>query len=90
MFNKRHYGTAWDGHDNDALRNIADPTGERFRVGKKLFDAWMRFAHTGNPSTAALNWPSYEVSRRATMVFDRDTRVVDDPRSELRQAASAT
>jgi len=27
----------------------------------------------------------YDAERRATMVFDTDTRVVDDPRSEIRQ-----
>lgn len=86
IFQRKHYGTAWDGHDNDALRSSADPQGDRFVVGKKMFDAWINFARTGNPSSAELIWPPYETERRATMIFDRETRIVNDPRSRIRIA----
>lgn len=38
--------------------------------------AWIAFASTGEPG-----WPRYEPGRRATMRFDRVTKVVDDPRA---------
>ncbi len=37
--------------------------------------AWISFARTGDPG-----WARYDVNRRATMRFDTDSRVVDDPR----------
>jgi para-nitrobenzyl esterase len=38
-------------------------------------DAWTSFARTGNPSCKSLgNWPRYSEGR-ATMIFDRDSRV---------------
>jgi para-nitrobenzyl esterase len=37
--------------------------------------AWVSFAAAGDPG-----WPRYDLSRRATMCFDTQCRVVDDPR----------
>jgi para-nitrobenzyl esterase len=51
-----------------------------------MSDAWIAFARTGSPQTKALeNWPVYDLTRRATTVFDRSTRVVDDPRGNERR-----
>jgi para-nitrobenzyl esterase len=41
--------------------------------------AWVAFASSGEPG-----WPAYEASRRATMRFDVESEVVDDPRREDR------
>ena len=30
-------------------------------------------------------WPTYDAATRATMVFDAQTRVEDDPRGEIRE-----
>jgi para-nitrobenzyl esterase len=38
--------------------------------------AWVSFIDRGQPG-----WPQYDVPRRATKVFDTETRVVDDPRA---------
>jgi para-nitrobenzyl esterase len=47
---------------------------------------WVAFAKTGNPNNAKItNWPAYEAAKRATMIFDNDTRVENDPRSEIRK-----
>lgn len=44
------------------------------------------FARTGHPQTPRLPaWPNYDLARRATMVFDTDSRVVDDPRGDERR-----
>ena len=90
VFNRTHYGTTWDGQDTDAKRAAADPRGERFRVGKQMFDAWINFARTGNPSTAKLPWPAYDLDRRPTMVFGASSGIVNDLRSELRIAAASS
>jgi para-nitrobenzyl esterase len=48
--------------------------------------AFIAFARTGDPNTAGLPaWPAFDLKRRATMVFDRDVRVVDDPRGRERR-----
>jgi para-nitrobenzyl esterase len=60
------------------------------RVSDQMSEAWLAFARTGNPATAALpDWPAYDPNRRATMIFDLDSRLADDPWSEVRQILQA-
>ena len=48
--------------------------------------AWVSFAKTGDPNNAKTPaWPAYDADKRATMVFDNETRVENDPRSEIRK-----
>jgi len=55
-------------------------------LGRLTSSAWTAFARTGNPNTPGLpQWPKYDVSRRATMIFDVENKVVDDPMSEVRK-----
>jgi len=52
----------------------------------RLASAWVAFAKTGDPNNAQIpRWPTYDATTRATMVFDTDTRVENDPRSEIRK-----
>lgn len=44
-------------------------------------DAWVSFAKSGSPG-----WDGYDTSRRATMLLDTESRVVDDPDGDLRRA----
>ncbi len=60
------------------------------RAERALWDrfasAWVALAKTGNPNNPKIpNWPAYDASRRATMVFDNEVRVEDDPRGEIRK-----
>jgi para-nitrobenzyl esterase len=51
-----------------------------------IHSAWVRFATTGDPSGGNLgDWPRYDVARRAVMVFDEHSRVIDDPRADERR-----
>jgi para-nitrobenzyl esterase len=48
--------------------------------------AWTTFAKTGNPNNPKLpNWAPYDTAKRATMIFDNDIRVENDPRGEIRK-----
>ncbi len=48
--------------------------------------AWVAFAKTGNPNNPKTpNWPAYETAKRATMIFDNNTRIENDPRGEIRR-----
>jgi para-nitrobenzyl esterase len=61
----------------------ADPM--RKVMSDRLAAAWVAFARTGDPNCAAIpTWKPYEPERRETMVFDIDTRLESDPRSEAR------
>jgi para-nitrobenzyl esterase len=75
------------GHDVDAsfhlVRNPIAGAGTRdgHMMADRLASTWVKFAATGDPNNAAIPpWPPYEPGRRATMVFDREMRVVDDYR----------
>ena len=52
----------------------------------RFASAWVALAKTGNPNSPKIpTWPAYDSTKRATMVFDNDTRVENDPRAEIRQ-----
>ena len=46
----------------------------------------LAYARTGNPNCAGLpHWPVYSLNQRETMLFDRASLVVNDPRSRERE-----
>ena len=58
-------------------------------MAKQMSAAWLAFARTGDPNTPVLpNWPAYEPGRRATMIFNQTSRVVDDPYAATRKAVT--
>lgn len=54
-------------------------TGEE--LSRRLQERWSAFAHGGDPG-----WPGYSTDSRATLVIDRQDRVVDDLDADLRRA----
>ena len=80
------------GHDVDASFHIARSSicGSGRVAGLKMCDrlagAWVAFTTTGDPSHEAIgHWPAYDATTRATMVFNDDTRVENDPRAAMRR-----
>jgi hypothetical protein len=62
-------------------------TEEQFLLGAKDGQpvTLAAFAKNGDPNHASLpNWPTFDVQKRATMVFDVPSRVVTDPNREER------
>ena len=60
------------------------------QLADKVSGAWAAFARTGNPSHAGIpKWPAYTPADRATMVFNDECKVVNDPGKEERLAMSA-
>jgi para-nitrobenzyl esterase len=56
-------------------------------LADQMSEAWLAFARTGDPNHPGLPvWPVYDEGRRATMVFDVECTVADDPDAEERQA----
>ena len=62
-------------------------TGSEARaVAARISETFIAFARTGDPNNAAIpQWAPYDLERRPTMVFDVETRLVDDPRAEERR-----
>ena len=56
-------------------------------LAERVSEAWLAFARAGDPNHPGLPpWPAYDPDRRATMLFDVDCRVADDPDAEERRA----
>ena len=52
-------------------------------LSEKMGAAWAAFARTGNPNHKGIpHWPAYHPSRRATMIFNNECRVANDPLHE--------
>jgi para-nitrobenzyl esterase len=86
VFGHPDYSKAWDENDSPALRAAADRENARYRLAAQTMQAWAAFARSGDPSTAALKWPAYELRSRTTMVFDRQSGSVSDPWAEVRES----
>jgi len=56
-------------------------------LADKVSDTWIAFARTGNPNTPKLpRWPAFTARDRATMVFNDESAVVNDPIRQQRIA----
>jgi para-nitrobenzyl esterase len=55
-------------------------------ASKAMQDSFVAFAKTGSPDrSGAVRWPRYDLSTRATMIFDARSRVENDPRRWQRE-----
>jgi para-nitrobenzyl esterase len=58
---------------------------EDFVLSRAIHAAFVNFIKGGPPSAASLPaWPSYDLSRRATMILNYQSRIEDDPLKEER------
>jgi para-nitrobenzyl esterase len=58
---------------------------EAMALADKVSDTWIAFAKTGNPNQPKMpRWPAYNAAERPTMVFNTESRVVNDPIKEQR------
>ena len=65
---------------------MVGPGPEPQRVADLMSSAWIAFARSGNPNTDGLpQWPAYDLKSRATMIFNLDSHVQNDPYSEIRR-----
>jgi para-nitrobenzyl esterase len=79
VFRNQHVATALlgDGPDTQAISD-------------RLCERWAAFAHRGDPNVPGQpQWAPFDLSRRATLVFDRECYTVDDPAPEERKAMEA-
>jgi para-nitrobenzyl esterase len=68
------------------LATLTGDAPERQALSNRMHEAWATFIRTGNPhSTNALPWPQYDLTHRATFIFDTEDQVLDDPQGRERQ-----
>lgn len=72
--------------DNVALSASMVGNGpEAQRVADQMSATWLAFARTGSPNNGAIPyWPAYRDGERATMVFNTESRVINDFRGDER------
>jgi len=59
-------------------------------LADKISSAWVAFVRSGNPNQKGLpNWPSFDNSQRATMIFNYECKIVNDPNGEELRALRA-
>ena len=67
----------------DNVDNCQSMTGkgaDRHALADRMAKAWVAFARTGDPNHAGLpRWGKFDTTTRATMVFDKECKVVNDP-----------
>jgi para-nitrobenzyl esterase len=58
---------------------------EAMALADKVSDTWIAFARTGNPNTPKQpHWTPFNATDRPTMVFDNESKLVNDPIREQR------
>src|SRR5712692_10114291 len=76
----------WNLLENPTARQMTGDAPERLQLAQQMQQAWIAFARHGDPNTPELpNWPSYDPEERATMLFDRESAIQNDPNAEARQ-----
>jgi para-nitrobenzyl esterase len=74
----------------DIASGITGTGADRYVVQDQVMGAWIAFARNGNPNHSRLpEWKPYTTATRPTMVFNTESRLVDDPAHEERIAFSA-
>ncbi len=64
---------------------IAGNTGEARKMAEMVGSAFVAFAKTGNPNCDKIpEWKAYDSESRATMIFDTESKLENDPTKELR------
>jgi para-nitrobenzyl esterase len=70
----------------DAEGSLTGNGADARSVSQQISSAFLAFARTGDPGHAGRpQWKPYRVDERATMIFDVQSRLANDPRSEERR-----
>jgi len=73
--------------DNLGRTRLHGGRAEAPALADRVSEAWLAFARSGDPNHPGLPaWPAYDSARRATMLFDVECTVADDPDAEERRA----
>jgi para-nitrobenzyl esterase len=78
--------------DHPDLIQFMTGTGrDRHELAKNMSEAWVAFARTGNPNHSGIpRWEPWNPERWPTMVFNTETRAVNDPWGDERRALAGS
>lgn len=72
--------------NNDKPGSMAGTDAAGMKVADTMCETFIAFAKTGNPNNARIpNWKKYDLKDRATMIFDVNSRMENDPRRGERE-----
>jgi para-nitrobenzyl esterase len=70
----------------DKKGSLTGTSADAQKVADQMSEAFIAFAKTGDPNTKAIpQWEPYQLPRRQTLIFDLQSRLVDDPRGKERE-----
>ncbi len=70
----------------DTSKSITGSDADRYELATRMSSAWAAFARNGNPSCKELpNWGAFDTRQRATMIFNNECRLVNDPHGTERK-----
>ena len=70
----------WNNLGKFGVNMLTGDSPARQKVADAMHAAWIAFACNGNPNTPGLPlWHTYNTAQRATMLFNEECRVVNDP-----------
>jgi para-nitrobenzyl esterase len=74
----------------DEAKSMTGSGQDRYALQAEMSGAWAAFARSGNPNHKGLpKWPRFTMEERATMILDKECKVVNDPHGEERKALAA-
>lgn len=72
--------------NTDRCETMTGGGDEARELATKMSQAWINFARTGNPNHKGLpHWPAFTPDKGATMVFNKNNEVRNDPDGEARK-----
>lgn len=70
----------------EAGKSTTGSGADRVALADRVSNAWTAFARTGNPNHPGLpHWPAFTSQERATMIFNTQCKVVNDPNGDERK-----
>jgi para-nitrobenzyl esterase len=74
----------------DVAASMTGSGQERYALAHRMSAAWAAFARSGNPNHADIPaWPAFTPAQRATMIWNNEVKVVNDPHKEERLALAS-
>jgi para-nitrobenzyl esterase len=75
----------WNTLDTGLSRMFTGDSPDRQPLADLMHASWAAFIRSGNPALASLPaWPPYDLTRRATVIFNTVPQVIDDPQGQMR------
>ena len=74
----------------DLAQSVVGDGRDRYALADRMSASWVAFARSGNPNNKLVpKWEPFTADQRATMIFNTETRAVNDPYRDERVAVAA-